>query len=78
MLRKVKGANVPCHFKKESGGLIRMVSTRRDYGKLMSLIIENIFEDRKLNSGDYLHILYDTQMTELFKTLGKILTIGHL
>ena len=78
MPSKVKGMDFPCHFTKESGSLIGIVSTSREYGKLMSLIIENILEDRKWHSQDYLHILYDTQMTELFKTLGKILTIGHL
>ena len=75
MLRKVKGMDFPCNFTKESGRLIEIVSTSREYGKLMSLIIENIFEDGKLHPKDYLHILYDTQMTELFKTLGKILKL---
>ena len=72
---KVKGVNVPCHFTKESGSLIEIVSISHQYGKVMGLIIENIFEDGKLHPKDYLHILYDTQMTELFKTLGKILKL---
>ena len=77
MPRNVNGVNLPCNFIKESGSLIQIVSTSQHYGKLMSLVIENIFVDKKWHSKDY-HILYDTQMTELFEALGKILTICHL
>ncbi|XP_062408415.1 E3 ubiquitin-protein ligase rnf213-alpha-like isoform X2 [Sardina pilchardus] len=52
------------------GGLIKTVSTCQGYGKLMSLIIENISQDRKWHPNDYHYVLYDVQITELFETLA--------
>lgn len=45
---------------------------------MLSLIIENVFEDRKWNPSDYLHVLYNGQITEIFRTLGKIIKTSHL
>ncbi|XP_076138840.1 E3 ubiquitin-protein ligase RNF213-like isoform X1 [Alosa pseudoharengus] len=53
-----------------SGSLMEIVSTCQRYGILMSLIIENISEDRRWHPSDYLHVLYNVKITELFKTLA--------
>lgn len=44
---------------------------------MLGLIIENVFEDIKWNPSDYPHVLYDGQITEIFKTLGKVIKISH-
>ncbi|XP_063062070.1 E3 ubiquitin-protein ligase RNF213-like [Engraulis encrasicolus] len=54
-----------------TGNLIKMVSTSKKCSELMSLIIENILVDIQLHPNGYTYLLFDGQITGIFRTLAS-------